>query len=161
MIPYQLFHNATAFWMRAGQVDDKYVRGHVGHIGLMADEFDGAMDVCEAIYAVHNADDRPDRLARPSLSIGDVIALNAHEALWTVDGVGFLVLPEGTGIADLQVYESFECQCTHRVNSHVRIPGNASFCLGAGELVDPSTGVRRTFCPCPQYDGPFELEQTP
>lgn len=89
---YTLFHNQDALWTRPGFPDDTYIMGYSGKLYTDESRYSA---ILEKIFAIHNADDRPDGQMRPSLSVGDVVVLKPDDQAGepyahTVDMVGFI-----------------------------------------------------------------------
>lgn len=96
-IEYVLLHNQDSRFMRPGRENDTYVQGHVGSLEVSGEET--LTETLERIFAIHNADDRPDGQKRPSLSVGDVILIG--HAAFTVNIAGFRTIgPVGTVLND-------------------------------------------------------------
>lgn len=85
-LTYRLLHNLDAEFSRPYQPGDRLAEGYAGVIAV--GEQPRTPAICDAIYARHNADDRPDGQCAPSLSVGDVIVLG--EVAYSVASFGFL-----------------------------------------------------------------------
>ena len=84
-LAYVNFTNMDAGFGRPYEQADRLVRGHRGTL-----EVDGAEvveRVAERIFERHNSDDRPDGQLRPSMSVGDVVAIG--EVAVSVDRIGW------------------------------------------------------------------------
>ena len=75
---YRIYHNLTAMFQRPYEHGDVLVCGHSGDV----ERYDTPEQTCDAVFAIHNRDDRPDGKTAPSLSVGDVVSLRV--------GVGWL-----------------------------------------------------------------------
>lgn len=75
---YELWHNLSAKFLRGFQPGDYVWRGYRGTIEVPGDQ----PQACEAIFARHNQDDRPDGSTAPSLSVGDVVRMHVAAMGW-------------------------------------------------------------------------------
>ena len=83
VVAYTNYTNIDAGFMRPYERGDRLVRGWSGDIVLYSPEM-----TAEAIYTIHNHDDRPDGQMCPSMSVGDVVIIG--EIALSVDMIGFV-----------------------------------------------------------------------
>lgn len=88
---YGIWHNVDAHYVRGYQDGDRIIQGHTGSI---PDPAGGdALHACEAVFFLHNMDDRPDGQDAPSLSVGDVVSVSVGPEhvweAWTVESLGW------------------------------------------------------------------------
>jgi hypothetical protein len=96
-VHYRLWHNRDSHYVRGYARPDGILRGYEGTIEVPQHPADPTRAICEAIFARHNSDDRPDGATAPSLSVGDVVEVHVGGMRWDA----FTVLPTGWQQVDL------------------------------------------------------------
>ncbi|MFZ4431624.1 MAG: YodL domain-containing protein [Microthrixaceae bacterium] len=90
-VNYRLYHNVSRDrWF--GYTEDDPVFLDATRFAVEGDPSGPEPIVLDVIYARHNRDDRPDGRYAPSLSVGDVIALDADGRYFAVESFGFRLL---------------------------------------------------------------------
>lgn len=85
-LTYTNYTNIDASYCRPYEPGDRLVKGWTGEIDP---RFDCEIqETAEAIFAKHNADDRPDGQLCPSMSIGDVVVI--EETALSAASMGFV-----------------------------------------------------------------------
>ena len=90
MPEYRIYHNVQSGFQPYVPGDRLWFDGTAYEIP--ADEYDGAFDLLEPITERHNRDDRPDGQRAPSLSVGDLVALDwgtENTTFWAVERLGW------------------------------------------------------------------------
>lgn len=80
---YRILHNLDRDWHKGWEPGQRLADGYSGR----------ALDL-EAVFAIHNRDDRPDGKTAPSLSVGDVVLVGKpttgrFDVAWAVQSIGF------------------------------------------------------------------------
>jgi hypothetical protein len=95
MIRYKLHHNLSARFMRPANQGDLVIEGYEGTIEANPNDRTKTAP-CDAVFARHNRDDRPDGRTAPSLSVGDLVTITDTDGAgrwivttWTVRPTGW------------------------------------------------------------------------
>lgn len=88
MITYTNYTNIDASYCRPYEPGDRLVQGWMGEVS--GAEGVDLHHIAEVVFALHNADDRPDGQLCPSMSVGDVVVIG--EVALSVDRAGFKVV---------------------------------------------------------------------
>lgn len=83
--PYTCYTNVDGRFDGIYVQGDRLVRGHRGTITVPRGT--SFAEAAERVFAIHNADDRPDGQLCPSMSVGDVVVFG--ESALSVSEVGF------------------------------------------------------------------------
>lgn len=84
-LPYTCYTNVDGMYAGIYVQGDRLVRGHQGTVEVPRGE--SIASIAERLFALHNADDRPDGQLCPSMSVGDVVTIG--ESALSVGEIGF------------------------------------------------------------------------
>jgi hypothetical protein len=93
MTEYRIYHNVQTPFQPYARGDRLWFDATAYEVSVSDGVHDPVNRLLNTIFDRHNRDDRPDGQRAPSLSVGDIVALdwnNENATFWTVQPVGWL-----------------------------------------------------------------------